>query len=61
MLASLGKPVTYMKRTAIGGLILDPDLPAGHYREMTDAERELITRKNAELREMREFLHKMHK
>ena len=61
MLASLGKPVTYLKRTAIGGLILDPDLSAGQCREMTDAERELITRKNAELREMREFLHKMHK
>ncbi|SHH64057.1 16S rRNA pseudouridine516 synthase [Sporobacter termitidis DSM 10068] len=35
MLASRGKPVTYLKRTAVGGLTLDGGLAPGAYREMT--------------------------
>jgi 16S rRNA pseudouridine516 synthase len=42
MLASLGKPVTYLKRTAVGGLQLDERLPAGQYRELTAAEAESV-------------------
>jgi 16S rRNA pseudouridine516 synthase len=42
MLASLGKPVTYLKRVAIGGLKLDENLAAGAYRELTDEETEVI-------------------
>lgn len=38
MLASLGKPVTYLKRMAIGGLQLDKKLAPGQYRELTDEE-----------------------
>lgn len=34
MLQSLGKPVTYLKRMAIGGLILDENLESGQFREM---------------------------
>jgi 16S rRNA pseudouridine516 synthase len=42
MLASLGKPVTYLKRIAIGGLQLDERLAAGQYRELTQAEAESV-------------------
>lgn len=38
MLASRGKPVTYLKRVAIGGLLLDERLAAGQYRELTAGE-----------------------
>ena len=38
MLASLGKPVKYLKRVSIGGLSLDADLTLGDYRELTDVE-----------------------
>ncbi len=34
MLQSLGKPVIYLKRMAIGGLILDENLESGQFREM---------------------------
>ncbi|NLA87349.1 MAG: 16S rRNA pseudouridine(516) synthase, partial [Clostridiales bacterium] len=42
MLASCGKPVTYLKRVAIGGLKLDGRLAAGQYRELTDEETDLV-------------------
>jgi 16S rRNA pseudouridine516 synthase len=42
MLASLGKPVTYLKRVAVGGLKLDEGLAAGQYRELTADETTLV-------------------
>lgn len=39
MLASLGKPVTFLKRVAVGGLKLDERLTAGQYRELMEEER----------------------
>ena len=42
MLAALGKPVTYLRRTAIGGLQIDGELPPGGYRELTAEERDMI-------------------
>lgn len=38
MLASLGKPVTYLKRVSIGGLSLDESLELGASRELTEEE-----------------------
>lgn len=38
MLASLGKPVTSLRRLAVGGLRLDPDLAPGAFRELTEEE-----------------------
>jgi 16S rRNA pseudouridine516 synthase len=38
MLASRGKPVTYLKRVSVGGLKLDENLAPGAYRAMTEAE-----------------------
>jgi 16S rRNA pseudouridine516 synthase len=42
MLASLGKPVTYLKRISIGGLNLDSNLASGAYRELTAEEAALV-------------------
>jgi len=36
MMASIGKPVKYLKRIAIGGLALDGNLKPGEYCELTD-------------------------
>ncbi len=41
MLASLGKPVIYLKRLSIGSLALDEALKAGEWRELTEREVEL--------------------
>jgi 16S rRNA pseudouridine516 synthase len=38
MLASRGKPVTYLKRLRIGALKLDPNLGEGLWRELTETE-----------------------
>ena len=38
MLASRGKPVTYLKRVSIGAVALDPTLAPGAYRELSDGE-----------------------
>lgn len=38
MLASVGKPVTALKRLSIGGLLLDESLLQGQYRELTQNE-----------------------
>ena len=42
MMASRGKPVTYLKRLSIGAVALDPELPMGKYRELTDFEVEAL-------------------
>ena len=36
MMAALGKPVIYLKRVAIGSLVLDDELKLGEYRELFD-------------------------
>jgi 16S rRNA pseudouridine516 synthase len=38
MFEAVGKEVLYLKRLAMGSLILDPSLKEGQYRELTDAE-----------------------
>lgn len=38
MMASLGKPVTYLKRVQMGGLKLPDDLEKGCYRELSEEE-----------------------
>lgn len=42
MLASLGKPVTYLKRVSIGGMQLDENLGTGKFRELTEDEIESV-------------------
>jgi len=42
MLGSRHKPVTFLKRLAIGGLTLDPELKPGRFRELTREEAELV-------------------
>ena len=44
MMASLDCPVTFLKRTAIGGLRLDGDLEPGQWRELTPEEAEAVFR-----------------
>ena len=41
MMASLGKPVEYLKRLSIGALVLDEALGLGEWRELTEREIEL--------------------
>ena len=38
MLAQRGKPVQYLERVRMGNLTLDPELPRGNYRFLTDEE-----------------------
>lgn len=38
MLKAVGNEVVYLKRTAMGGLVLDESLPVGSYRELTEEE-----------------------
>lgn len=38
MFEAVGKSVVYLKREEFGGLLLDPDLEEGEYRELTDEE-----------------------
>ncbi|NRT74922.1 pseudouridine synthase [Clostridium beijerinckii] len=42
MFEAVGKKVTYLKREEFGGLLLDPDLEEGEYRELTDEELSLL-------------------
>lgn len=42
MLKVVGNEVAYLKRIAMGRLSLDPELPAGRYRELTQAEIALL-------------------
>ena len=44
MLASRGKPVTYLKRLAMGPISLDSSLPPGAWRPLTPAEMALLDR-----------------
>ena len=41
MLASLGKPVLYLKRLSVGALELDGELKEGEWRHLTERERAL--------------------
>jgi len=43
MFAAMGNEVVYLKRVAMGALQLDPSLPLGAYRELTQEELELLT------------------
>lgn len=38
MFEAVGKKVTYLKRLSMGSLVLDPDLPMGKYRHLTEEE-----------------------
>ncbi|MCE5222014.1 MAG: rRNA pseudouridine synthase [Clostridium sp.] len=42
MFEAVGKSVIYLKREEFGGLLLDPDLEEGEYRELTDEELVLL-------------------
>ena len=42
MFAARGKHVVYLKRMAIGGLALDPELKPGGWRELTEDEVSLL-------------------
>lgn len=42
MMAARGKPVCYLKRLAMGPLQLDASLGLGEFRELTEAEREMM-------------------
>jgi 16S rRNA pseudouridine516 synthase len=42
MLSVRGKPVTYLKRLAVGGLTLDENLKPGYYKELTEQEAALV-------------------
>jgi 16S rRNA pseudouridine516 synthase len=42
MFEAVGKNVTYLKREEFGGLLLDPELQEGEYRELTDEELALL-------------------
>ena len=44
MLASRGKPVTYLKRLSMGPLQLDPELAPGAWRPLTQGERQELER-----------------
>lgn len=44
MLASRGKPVRYLRRERFGPLILDPDLPKGGWRALTEGEIQALFR-----------------
>ena len=42
MFEAVDKKVVYLKRKEFGGLLLDPDLEEGEYRELTDEELSLL-------------------
>ncbi|NMO95354.1 pseudouridine synthase [Paenibacillus lemnae] len=42
MFEAVGKVVVYLKRVTMGGLALDPSLPIGSYRELTEEELQLL-------------------
>ncbi|MCW7463203.1 rRNA pseudouridine synthase [Leptospira sp. 3 VSF25] len=45
MFQSLGKEVLYLKRVKMGNLKLDPSIPIGSYRELTEEEETLLKQK----------------
>ena len=42
MLEAVGNEVVFLKRIRMGGLVLDPELAPGQYRELTDEELKLL-------------------
>ena len=42
MLEAVGNEVVFLKRIRMGGLVLDPELEPGDYRELTDDELNLL-------------------
>ena len=46
MFAQLGNEVVYLKRVKMGNLELDPSLPLGGYRELTEEEIQKLSEKN---------------
>jgi len=46
MLAARGKPIKTLKRLSIGGLILDPALLPGEFKELTENDLNLIINRN---------------
>jgi len=48
MFIAVGKSVTYLKRIAMGNLILDSDLPLGAYRELTEIELHSISEEDGD-------------
>ena len=44
MLAARGKPVVYLKRLSMGPLTLDPSLPTGRWRMLSQEERAALGR-----------------
>lgn len=44
MLAARGKPVVYLKRLAMGPFTLDPSLPSGRWRMLSQEERAMLDR-----------------
>lgn len=49
MLATVGKPVTYLKRLRMGELWLDETLELGEYRPLTEAELQQLQPKQSYL------------
>lgn len=49
MFHAVGKEVTYLKRLEMGGLVLDPELALGEYRELTAQEVKVLCEGSAEL------------
>ena len=46
MFAQMGNEVVYLKRVKMGNLELDPSLPLGGYRELTEEEIQELSEKN---------------
>lgn len=46
MFESVGKTVIYLKRIQMGCLVLDPELPLGAYRSLTEAEVALVLKRD---------------
>ena len=42
MVAAVGATVVRLRRVKLGGLVLDPALPAGAFRELTEQELEQL-------------------
>lgn len=49
MVAAVGGAVVQLRRVQLGGLVLDPELPAGAFRELTGDELALLRQPGADL------------
>ena len=49
MIAAVGGTVVQLRRVQLGGLTLDPALPAGAFRELTEAELALLQQPGVQL------------